>query len=166
MEDLIPILIIIAISIIGSLGRKKKKRIFDGESVSSPHQKQDDNLFGWLERLAVDEDEQSIPYSNQKAYAEVEEEVAAKAEKPVAVPVETMTEQIKNAYAKHTGFITPEEKEKLVNQEGISSIKRTAFAGDLTAEKSAYNDEVLREDELFDARKAVIYSEILNRKYV
>jgi hypothetical protein len=50
MEDLIPLLIIILISIVGALGRKKKEeRLTQANPISPPAQARErDDIFSWL----------------------------------------------------------------------------------------------------------------------
>ena len=164
MDDLIPFLIVILIAIIGSISRIKKKRMMDENSTQSRPIKNDD-LFSWLEKLTDEEDKQPFPYREEENYMPKEEPVEIIEEKKEETPEPTF-EKIENKYAQYNGFISPEEKQQLVKNEGFSFAKKAADKDDLT--KSSVLKSVapnLNRKKGFDLRKAVIYSEILNRKY-
>lgn len=178
MEDLIPFLIVIAISIIGAAFRKKKKNpFFDSisETETEPEPRQDDFL-SWMERF-VDEKPEPIPYekveplynepvSNEKSTTYNYEDPGSRSEQ----------------YNNYTGFISPEEKEQMMAKEAPRMfVKEThqpivtesaksvvkEVTDDLTTQ-SIKDGEIGRErvDIDFDLKKAVIFSTILSRKYI
>jgi hypothetical protein len=165
MEDIIPLIIVIAISIIGALSRKKKRQ--EHENISKPEQRirRDDDFFGWLEKLNIVEDEEPVPDGNPFMRMDKGEELPAKS----AVVKETIVKQeIPNIFSKYSGFISPEERENLMSKEGIPTVvKKTVIDGDLTKQKSEESIEIEKMPKFeIDLRKAVIYNEILNRKYI
>ena len=164
MEDIIPLIIVIAISIIGAIGRKKKRK--EHEIISKPEQKirQDDDFLGWLEKLNIVEDNEPVPDENPFMRMDKGEEIPSKS----AVVKETIVkDEIPNIFSKYSGFISSEERENLMSKEGISTVvKKGAIEGDLTkqnVEKSQSTEKMPKFE--VDLRNAVIYNEILNRKY-
>ena len=160
MDDLLPFLIVILISIIGSIGRIKKKRTLQQNSVQPQQKQKNEDLFSWLEKLNDNGFNQPVPYQSdsdmmqeEKSFETIQEEVA---------PVVEKTE---NKYAKYTGFISPEEKQKLVENEGKSAVKKENTEGDLTTTKRKTLMSRDKQKSRFDLRQAVIYSEVLKRKY-
>jgi hypothetical protein len=163
MEDIIPLIIVILISIAGAVSRKKKRQ--DHENISAPHQAHhNDDFLGWLEKLNIVEDDS--PVSEEKSFIEMDKREVAPAKAVVVEPVKK--EAIPNIYSKYSGFISPEERENLMSKEGISTVKKRGIAeGDLT--KQSFTDSELIEAKPrfeIDLRKAIIYNEIINRKYV
>lgn len=165
MEDIIPLLIIIAISVIGAIGRKKDKR--KNPNISAPEtRQQDDGIFDWLEKITDDrmDTEEEIPYAPQPVSNDnVYQNETSKAFEPEEKPA--------NAYAAYSGFISPDEKEALMANEGISTVKQresTIFKPKNAVEssvKTPKKEQKRKHQEAFNLRQAVIYSEVLNRKY-
>ena len=59
MDDLIPLLIIILISIVGAVSNnKKKKRMESGNIAESKLSNRDEDLLDWLDRLDINKEEQ------------------------------------------------------------------------------------------------------------
>jgi hypothetical protein len=163
MEDLIPLIIVIAISIFAAI--RKKKRQEERNISNTEHQtRRDDEIFNWLEKLGIEENEVS-PFHPEKSIVENHQKVNIQ-ETPAEVKA-PVREIIPNKYSQFGGFITPEEREQLMWKEGISSLKPKKEANDLTQK---VNEDALKESEkqkiVFDLRQAVVFSEILNRKYV
>lgn len=164
MEDIIPLIIVIAISIIGALGRKKKRPDHGNISTSSHKIRQDDDFLGWLEKLNIDEEEEPVS---------VEEPLLRKSNddmfqvKPEFISEPVKKDAVPSIFSKYSGFISPEERENLMSKEGISTVaKKGAVEGDLTkqtVEKSQATEKMPKFE--VDLRNAVIYNEILNRKY-
>lgn len=156
MDNLIPFLILVAISIIGVATRKKKKRPFPGSIVEEEPGKRSDDFLGWMERF-VDDEPAPKPYIEEEAPIKevVVEEVA-----PESVAVEA-----NKAYSHYNGFISPEEHEKLVNKE--SPHKKIKEDKSEHAKESIKDGEIGREPDSidFDLKQAVIFSTILERKY-
>ncbi|MBN2649514.1 MAG: hypothetical protein JXR50_07220 [Prolixibacteraceae bacterium] len=165
MEDIIPLLIIIAISVIGAIGRKKDKR--KNPNISAPQtRQQDDGIFDWLEKIADDrvEAEEEIPYApNPVRDDNIYQKETSKTFEPEEKPA--------NAYAAYSGFISPDEKEALMANEGVSTIKQresTIFKPKNAVEssmKTSKKKQKRKHQRAFNLRQAVIYSEVLNRKY-
>jgi hypothetical protein len=164
MEDLIPLIIVIAISIFAA-SRKKKRQ--EERNISNPdHQtSRDDEIFNWLEKLGIEENEVS-PFQPEKSIIENHQKLNIQ-ETPVEEVKAPVREIIPNKYSRFGGFITPEEREQLMSKEGISSLKPKKDVNDLTQK---VNEDTIKESEkqknVFDLRQAVVFSEILNRKYV
>jgi hypothetical protein len=157
MEDLIPLIIVIAISIIGALTRKKKRP--DDENISRPEQHllRDQEIFKWFEKF---EDEEILPVQHESPLHSAVN--VASAEKKVAEK-----ETVPSRFSQYGGFISPEERDEIMAKEGIS----------VTKSKKSKEDEPQHDHETtengienpkndFDLRRAVVFSEILNRKYV
>jgi hypothetical protein len=164
MEDLIPLIIVIAISIIGAATRKKKRR--EGRNISNPGQqtRHDDEIFKWLEKLGIDEDEVS-PFHREPAIAENQLQVNAQ-EAPIEIKT-PVRDVLINKYSQFSGFISPEERENLMAREGISSLKPKKEVNDLIQKSNEDALEDLKKQKnVFDLKQAVVFSEILNRKYV
>lgn len=159
MEDIIPFLIVMAISIIGAATRKKKKRSF-GENISAPREevREDNDFMSWMERVAGVDEEPADPYQAPIPIVE-----------PVAV--DPVVEEPKPArdddkYKQYSGFITPEEKQNLMKEEGQRVISKKEQ--EVHRKKDPIKEfEIGREKRKidFDLKRAVIYSELLNRKY-
>jgi hypothetical protein len=165
MEDYIPLIIVILISIIGALNRNKKRK--EHENISAPHQpiQRDDDFLGWLEKLHIVDDDS--PASEDKSFMGIDHSEVVPA-KVVVAEEPAKNEAIPNIFSKYSGFISPEERIDLMSKEGISTVSKKGISdGDLT-------NQTLKESEEFegkpkfeiDLRKAVIYNEILNRKYI
>ena len=154
MDDLIPFLIVVLISIIGAASRRKKKRPISDSIVEKEPARRNDDFLGWMERLVDDE-----PLRQPN----VEDEIVEAEE---VIPEATVAKNVSapGLYDKYAGFISPAEHDKLVNSEGQSLLKTTE---EEVAEKTIKDDEVGKEPESddFDLRRAVIFSTILERKY-
>jgi len=165
MEDLIPLIIVIAISIIGAVTRKKKPMNQDGIHTPNQRDHQNDDLLGWLEKLNIREDEEPFfeeDHSPEMVHSEVPQRKSVLVEEPVKNEVKP------NVFSQYSGFISPEERENLMKREGISTVKKkVVMEGDLT-QQTIKDSEIIEKKPKFeiDLRKAVIYSEILNRKYI
>ncbi|HNW51278.1 MAG TPA: hypothetical protein PKH79_09360 [Prolixibacteraceae bacterium] len=169
MDDLIPLIIVILISIAGALTRKKKP--VPGNRTRVPDQKvhSGDDLFSWLEKLSVDDKEEEV----------LPKQVAVPVSKnPVPNPKVTLpsdqvgsnpaNEIVPNVYSKYSGFISPEEREALMSKEGISTVPKKKTTEGMLIQLNTFEDEEVADRPKFeiDMRKAVVYSEILNRKYI
>jgi hypothetical protein len=178
MEDLIPFIIVIAISIIGAATRKKQRPPVQGNHDEEERVRDvpQDDLLGWMERLM---DEQKLPFTEKHHDA---------------VPVETMEESyeekapvfaaapVKSLYHEYSGFISPEERDQMMKTEAPRVFEKSKttqgapeyvkpvmkdFADDLT--KQSIKDGEIGKPKLnidFDLKKAIIYSTILERKYI
>lgn len=156
MEDLLPILIVIAISLVGAARKKKRKeRPFENlKREESSSDRGNSAIFDWLEKLNIDDDD---PYRN------IEQE---EPEPVIADPVAEEPKADKkhqNEYAHYTGFITPDEKEELVKKEGNSIIHQAE--SDIKNEIGKEEIVKVKKKKRFDLRQAVVHSVVLNRKY-
>jgi hypothetical protein len=165
MEDLIPLLIIILISIVGAVSRKKRRNVSESESYSPPVQSREkDDIFSWLEQVTDEEPDfehaVSEPFFLDKGEA-----------KKVKVPV--VVEPVNNKYSSFTGFVSDENP---FSKEGERSVDIKTYAKK-GMQRNAIKDVSLHQTAKiatiskskpkheFDLKKAVIYSELLNRKY-
>lgn len=158
MEDIIPFLIVALISIVGAASRKKKKRNFSEGYTEKKQQSGNDDFLSWMERLSgIEEDEPSIPYQPQQVASpvSVEEDLADEVVEPEP------EKGNKSPYANFSGFITPDERQKLIHKEAPSILHEEIQNEPIKA--TEISSKKRRVD--FDLRKAVIFSEILNRKY-
>lgn len=164
MEDLIPLLIIILISIVGMIGRKKKKRDFD-EGIATPYTSAPkDDLYSWLEKLAIDEtEEKQIPYAKPIPVKQEQAAVAPKAE----------SESLNKNFKSFTGFLSVNERDQQIHK-GKSRFEEKKTASKKALDKVMINDPLSNQQQgslrsqlknNFNLKQAVIYSEILNRKY-
>ena len=100
MEDLIPLIIVIVISIFGAISNKNKKRqAQENIEQSNPVSEKKDDFLSWIERISQD-DEVVAPFIkatinptivDKTFQEEIEDQKAAKPEV--------------NKYASYTGFI-------------------------------------------------------------
>ena len=163
MDDLIPFLIVILITIIGSVAQIKKKRALQQNSAQKPQPNRTDDLFGWLEKLNDPEFDQPSPYTQNFRSSQNDIPIEIEDEDVETAP---LVEKIDNKYVKYTGFISPEEKQKLVASEGNSALEKTEAKNNITKSPGKKRHRLNQKlNEEFCLRKAVIYSEILNRKY-
>lgn len=153
MDDIIPFLIVMALSLVGAIFNKKKKPNRPIPGVGSTDS--NDDFMGWLNQLAQDEEPEQEP-------------IPASMREPIVQP-ETIVQPapvVKGRFDNYSGFIKPEETQRMMQMEGTPSIlnrKRT------NPEKRTEPEEnILQEAERnleFDLKQAVIYDTILNRKY-
>ena len=165
MKDYLPLIIILLISLIGTLGRKKKRTDQENISQQRPEMNRDNDFLSWIEKLENGEDEIVKPFFDQTADKKPVEAPVAPQREVVAEPAK---EEVNNIFSKYSGFISPEEKEKMIATEGNSSLHpdkdnlSEATDSPLTEQEKKKEKQPLD----FDLRRAVIFSEILNRKYV
>lgn len=166
MDDLIPLLIVIAISIIGAVNQNKKRKERINIASQDKHPRQDNEFFNWLEKLGVEE-EGTLPISEERPFMEPFHKTVVK-EAPVEVKVnEPVKEILPGKYAQFAGFITPEEREQIMAKEGVSSLKPKKDINDLTYKPDEDTENAVDKQKIdFNLKQAVIFSEILNRKYV
>lgn len=155
MDDLIPFLIVIAISIIGGVARKNRKRDATQNITSTPQNKKSDDIFSWLEKF-TDNEEPVSPYP-QTASEENAEQTENKQHKP-------LTETIAQKAANKSNMVLDSEKKVFSNIEKNNLSKSTTPQRELT-KTVEINEEEVKAKQQFNLKKAVIYSEILNRKY-
>jgi Ribonuclease G/E len=164
MEDLIPLLIVIAISIIGAVTRKKKRP--EGQNIAAPGQsnRRDNEIYNWLEKLGIDEEEVR-PFSFDKPFTAAAPKVVVN-ETP-SLTREPVKEPVPNKFAQYAGFISPEEREQIMAKEGVSVVKSKKDESESIQKTSDTQANDLEDQKFdFDLRRAVVFSEILNRKYV
>lgn len=167
MEDLIPLVIIILISIVGAIGKKKKqnqqRQMLDDEPVRNK-----EDIFNWLEQL-TDEDKEVM----QPVYEPVKAEAKVVNVEP---KVKEEFAHHESKFSNYTGFISSNTKENVMSKESSRNVierheflkneKKTGIQ-DAIAESALKAKQVKKHDLLhhFNLKQAVLYSEILNRKY-
>ncbi|MCF8357753.1 MAG: hypothetical protein K9H26_03270 [Prolixibacteraceae bacterium] len=175
MEDLIPLFIVILLGIIGAVSRKKRRPVQEQDDVVEPWQQTtDDDLFSWLNKLEVEDEPISQEVQQPEVFDETDsQEIIATEEKPVAAKEKPdfKHKPAKHVFSGYSGVITEEEKADLISKEGISAIpgkKEDEKAyGEADPDKiKVHTFKRKRALSDFDLKKAVIYSEVLNRKYV
>jgi hypothetical protein len=158
MEDIFPLLIVIAISIIGVF-RSKNKRKNPDNSVPQKEERNND-VFNWLEKI-VDDDkpqEENIPYATETAAANN----VVENEKPQEI-TEEKKRKPSNKYERFSGFISHEEKEQFKeDKRDLVAKNREKNRTSLRRSKQKMKHTVYRD---FNPKQAIIYSEIINRKY-
>lgn len=164
MEDLIPLIIVIAISIIGALGKKKKPPVVNHQANTSSERVRDEDIFNWLEKFDVDTHTApmaSVPKS------EVEPEIFTYENSHIEEePIDHVEpEKTVGKYSGFDGFISPEEREAIMSREGGSFYKKAAQEKTKPVVSPLQETVEEEQESEFDIRQAVIYSEILNRKY-
>lgn len=165
MEDLIPLFIVILIGIVGALSRKKRKRLVDEEIVKPRQQSTNDDLFSWLNKLNV-EDVLPSETTGEKSFVNDNDFFKSGEQEKVPVVEEAPAS---GKFSGYSGVITEEEKTQLMAKEGVSALPNNN--DNVAAEKSDGHDEKIKQPKFrktltnFDLKKAVIYSEVLNRKY-
>lgn len=164
MEDLIPLIIVIAISIIGALGKKKKPPVVNRQVNTSSERVRDEDILNWLEKFDVDT---HTPQTAPAPQRDVEPEIFTYENSHIEEePIDYVEpEKTVGKYSGFDGFISPEEREAIMNREGGSVYKKTE-KDKAKPMVSPLQETVEEEQESeFNIRQAVIYSEILNRKY-
>jgi hypothetical protein len=182
MEDLIPLFIVILLGIIGAVGRKRRRPVQEQDDVVEPRQQStDEDLFSWLNKLDVEDEPKNQEVEQPEVFDETDsQEIIENEEKPVVAKEKPdfKHKPAKHVFSGYSGVITEEEKPDLISKEGISAIpgknedkkaepepepepepeaEAGLSKGHTFKRKSALSD--------FDLKKAVIYSEVLNRKY-
>jgi hypothetical protein len=158
MEDIIPLLIVIAISIIGAFRNKNKRK--KPENSAPQKEQQSNDMFDWLEKIVDDDEpkEEDIPYATETAAADNTNEPT----KPQEI-VEEKRHKPSNKYERFSGFITHEEKEQSKeDKRDLVAKNREKNRATLRRPKPEKKHTVHRD---FNPKKAIIYSEIINRKY-
>ena len=159
MDDLLPIIIVVVISLVGSAMRNaQKKRAKDNpKPINFRPETEENSIFDWLDKINNNGDD---PYQEFE-----EEEISAPvvAETTVEEKPREKHQSYQSPYANYTGFITPEEKKDLVQREGISQFKKN----NITIESKKGERQVLKSKikQQFNLKQAVIHSVVLNRKY-
>jgi hypothetical protein len=167
MDDLIPLLIVILISIVGAVSNNKKRKRKEYENIVGSNQSsQNDNLLDWLNKLNIDSEGQQKPY--EETMPEVETVVEKEADPiPVNASITPQRPANINIFDKYNGFISSNERKDLMEKEGVPTVVKNHISeGDLTKQVTS-ETRVGSKQSMFelDMRKAVIYNEILNRKY-
>lgn len=154
MDDIIPILIIMALSLVGAIFNKKKKPNRPIPGIGSPDS--DDDFMGWLNRLSQEDE------------VAAEEPILIQNRAPIVQP-EAVVKQAPVApgrFDNYSGFIKPEETQRMMQMEGKSSIMdRKQIRPEKHIEHEENNSHEPVQSLEFDLKKAVVYDTILNRKY-
>lgn len=160
MEDLILFLIVMAISLIGAISRKKKKRPFGDKIVNHPTTEKNDDVFSWLEKISGIDEETRDPYQSQE---DVARPVAEVVEKEVVKPDYPFQK-----YEKYAGGMSTTEHNDFKNREVHQSMREPENKTKDEISKNPISDSEIgkkRKKTGFSLEKALVYSEILNRKY-
>lgn len=176
MEDIIPFIIVIVISIIGSINSSKKKaknasKIAAAREASRKAAAFDVNVETTTDTPPLFNFGQSIDLEKQEQDKTIKETPPPMQSvvKPVTEPV-TMT-----PYSNNEGFITEQERNKMVAKEGLSMHHQKKAdkkqASTINTVESQPKGQISNEEnqdilEDFDLHQAVIYSEILKAKYI
>jgi len=159
MEDLIPFLIVMLISIVGAIGNRKKKR--EQTSFSQAPQKplQDEDMPEWFKKFIPADEEEFLTRQGSK------ETITPPLVKPIveqapAAPVRP------GIFDRFSGVISPEERENLMKKEGeraITPILQVVKNQGKLQGSTGQAQSILKSN--FNLKEAVIYTEILKPKY-
>lgn len=150
MEDLIYLALLIAWVVFAFYRRAQKKNTTARKPVSEPHPEQD---FKPLPTL------QEILFGDENTYPEI----------PASRPKTWMDEGNYMPEPLETEFEKEYERRGITSVEGTPTGHKASFIQRSEIQKDQISDETdvtEKSEETFDLRKAVIYSEILNRPYV
>jgi hypothetical protein len=160
MKDLYPLLIILALSVLGSIISRKKRATENSGSIFSPDNEEQDDMPEWFKRFIPEEEvfEKVQPATTlAEQLAETRTKVEDKKPEPVA----------NSKYQQFSGFISPDERQKMMSLEGGRAItgKSKWKTDNEQVEPSPIEVIAKNKKTPFDLRQAVIHSAILNRKY-
>lgn len=146
MDDLLLIILTLVVTVIGALGqinKKKKSTRQQNHAEGNVPEEEPDNFWDFLNEEAYSQTEQQEEHLPEEEMIEEEESSPQKMDKPQPEPK-----------------ITKPEYQFTAKNEGQS-----IYSSEITdkAEEEKRKTKKKRRD--FSLRKAVIYSEILNRKY-
>lgn len=162
MEDIIPLIIVAIISIIGAAANKKK--------TSKTGEKLPRNVSSFLQNLLDEVPNKENIYFDEKSpdNEEFEEDIKQSNVEMATTEPKVSTANSFNAYS---GFLSPEETRNMKEKEGTSVVAMHSKKQNEKVEAVSKNP-ILEENKepkerkiVFDLKKAVIYNEILNRKY-
>ena len=155
MEDYIFILIAIALSVFGAMNKQKKKReeaMRDMNDYERPSRSVFEDIFeGDLFMMGQQEDNQVPPPVVKPAPAPAKQK-EMKAPAKMEAPPKMEHKPLKRETLSHS-YVRPERKMKTMEVEKLS----------LQEEAKLSPKNLIMKD--FSLRKAVLYSEIINRKY-
>lgn len=158
MEDFIPLLIIIVISIVGAIGKKKQKNQ-PVNTENTQQTREPDEIFRWLDQLT---EKQQIEQEPQTAQAQEIVEPKSQSDIKDSYNSGSVKDKINNQYSAFSGIISNKEREELLNKEGQSFVKENKKP-EVKRSKFRKHQSMTKN---FNLREAIVYSEILNRKYI
>jgi hypothetical protein len=159
MDDLIPFLIVMLISIVGAIGSRKKKRDNAAKPSSLHFGRDDEEMPEWFKKFIPEE---AIFPEEEALVDEPKPQPVFTASPPKPEPQPTVA----GKYDQFSGFISADERNRLMKMEGERAIKSNAKPAEQEETAQPFrNKPVVFDRKGFDLRKAVIYNEILNRKY-
>lgn len=162
MEDIIPIIIVAIISIIGAASKKKRQNAQGNMPNERP---------SFLQNLFDDDtpDIKNVYYNNNDADETID---AVPETEPIAPSTKATDTVAKNQdllndkFNSYKGFLSPEETTKMKEQEGSSFMHKQAVDQKNSPSSILKEETQSRKKQIpFNLKKAVIYNEILNRKY-
>lgn len=159
MDDLIPFLIVMLISIVGAIGSRKKKRDNTVKPSSHHFGRDDEEMPEWFKKFIP---EDAIFPEEEAIFDEPEPQpvFSASPAQPEPQP------KIAGKFDQFSGFISADERDRLMKMEGERAIRSNAKPAEQEeAAQPVRKKQVVFDRKGFDLRKAVIYNEILNRKY-
>lgn len=135
MDDLIVIILTLIIAVVGALGQIKKKKQGQPQNQQTDQEQEPSGFWDIFEK----EQEYTVDQQEEMPHQEVEVQ-----------PV-TINEKVERTIPQYE--FTPENEGKSI------------YGDDLTMKHEQKNKHTKRKIKDFSLKKAVIYSEILNRKY-
>ena len=145
MEDYIFIILAIALSIVGAIGRNKNKRVPANTNFGENQPPRRTNVFD--------------QFLNETFFEE--QPVVKPVNTPVQNPVQMVQKQ-KREKRSPKPFLTNESTERRTKRITSTLKKAESIKKEVPDKKNRYIHELMKD---FSPRKAIIYSEIINRKY-
>ncbi len=163
MEDFIPLIILIAISIIGMLGKKKQRKHAERQSpVESVHE--EDDLFSWFDKLNDDSPDNQSQMQVETAGTLENIPEQKEQESQGNYNSKSVKDKINSQYAAFSGAISQDEHEDIVDKKQRSIIEKHEYEREKKKRRQKLVSPLISKPK-FNLKQAVIYSEIINRKY-
>ncbi|MGM0620486.1 MAG: hypothetical protein ACQETJ_05540 [Bacteroidota bacterium] len=119
-------------------------------------------IFGQSKKRKAQQENQPVPQPQPEEHDSFWDFLEEEAPKPRQPKVETQTEQTYRQPQQKTEKEKPDQTQKVQSAQKDSSI----YSTDLTEKNTVLKQRKSKSKIRFSLRKAVIYSEILNRKYI
>ncbi len=158
MEDLIPFLIIMLISVVGAIGNRKKRREQTNFPPTPREPLHDEELPEWFKKF--------IPAGEEEFLSQQGSHESRHEEKPVVMEQAPVTPVRSSLFDRFSGVISPEEREKLMKKEGERAITpKLQVAKNQDKHQNTVDQSRSPLKSNFNLKEAVIYTEILKPKY-
>lgn len=164
MEDLIPLIILIVISVIGMIGKKKQQNAAKQQAPMEMEHENDD-LFSWFDELRDNTvEDQAFPQVETVSNFE-EAPKETEPEKQDNYQSKTVKDKIRDQYAAFSGTISHDEHQEIKQDKQRGIVEQREYEKEMK-KRQKKTAEIIEHKPAFNLKQAVIYSEILNRKYI